>query len=205
MYGDTNGLMYGQASSGVALPVSNSIYGDYIANNKNAIDMALLNSLVGGVASIATGALTGGLAGGVMGLVGGGLNTIASFNIENAKQQDLLNQGLSLSQVPTEGLVGLINESRMRNYFFGYRECDLELIAKQFHLYGYAQNKLMQPSFKGRKYWNYLQTQDCHLKVPNCPKEHLQQLKQIFDSGVTVWHKANGEMIANYDIDKGEI
>ena len=39
MYGDTNGLMYGQASSGVALPISNSIYGDYLANNKNAIDI----------------------------------------------------------------------------------------------------------------------------------------------------------------------
>ena len=205
MYGDTNGLMYGQASSGVALPVSNSIYGDYIANNKNAIDMALLNSLVGGIGSVATGLLTGGLGGGLMGLVGGGLNTIGTFNAEMAKQQDLLNQGLSLSQVPTEGLVGLINESRMRNYFFGYRECDLEIIAKQFQLYGYAQNKLMQPSFKGRKYWNYLQTQDCHLKVPNCPKEHLQQLKQIFDSGVTVWHKASGDMFENTEKDNVEI
>ena len=205
LYGDTNGLMFGQVSSGVTLPVSSSIYGDYIANNKNAIDMALLNSLVGGVASVATGALTGGLAGGLLGLVGGGLNTIASFNNEKAKQQDLLNQGLSLSQVPTEGLIGLINESRMRNYFFGYRECDLELIAKQFHLYGYAQNKLMKPTFRGRKYWNYLQTKDCHLTVPNCPKEHLQTLKQIFDNGVTAHHWSAGEMFANYDKDNVEV
>ena len=205
LYGDTNGLMFGQVSSGVTLPVSNSIYGDYIANNKNTIDNALLNSILGGVVSAATGLATGGLAGGAIGLVSGGLSVTNTIVGEMAKQQDLLNQGLSLSQIPNEGMIGLINESLMRNYFFGYRECDLELIAKQFHLYGYAQNKLMQPSFKGRKYWNYLQTADCHLKVPNCPKEHLQQLKQIFDSGVTVWHKANGEMFENTDKDNVEI
>ena len=78
-------------------------------------------------------------------------------------------------------------------------------IALFFHQYGYAQNKLMQPSFKGRKYWNYLQTADCYLKVNNCPKEHLQQLKQIFDSGVTVWHWSNGEMFENTEKDNVEI
>ena len=59
--------------------------------------------------------------------------------------------------------------------------------------------------FNTAEYWNYLQTQDCHLKVPNCPKEHLQQLKQIFDNGVTVWHKASGEMFENMDKDNTEI
>ena len=63
----------------------------------------------------------------------------------------------------------------------------------------------MKPTYKGRKYWNYVQTRDCNLKVFDCPKEHLQQIKAIFDNGVTVWHANQGNIFDNLYKDNIEI
>ena len=52
---------------------------------------------------------------------------------------------------------------------------------------------------------NYLKTQDVRLKVPNAPKSHLNQLKTIFDNGVTVWHVENGNMFENTEKDNVEV
>ena len=84
-------------------------------------------------------------------------------------------------------------------------EQDMERIGLYFHQYGYAQNKIMSPTFTGRKYWNYLKTQDVRLKVANCPKSHLNQLKDIFNQGVTVWHVENGNMFENTEKDNVEL
>ena len=81
----------------------------------------------------------------------------------------------------------------------------MERLGHYFHLYGYAQNKMMTPSISNRKYWNYVKTDDVHLKVSNCPKEHLQTLKAMFDNGVTIWNMANGNLFENLDKDNTEI
>ena len=63
----------------------------------------------------------------------------------------------------------------------------------------------MTPPITGRKYWNYVKTNDVRLLIPNCPKEHLNTMKALFDNGVTVWHLENGEMFSNVDYDNVEV
>ena len=196
--GDDTGMVYNVVTSGNVLPTSNSAYLNYIANNQNQINAQYMTQMLSAGANALTTLNPMSLVGGVVGMA----NTAIT---ETAKQADLKGSGFTLNNVGNDTLYKMQQGDVLHIEVFSLKEKELEMIAKQFHLYGYAQNQLMQPTFKGRKYWNYLQTQDCHLKVPNCPKEHLQQLKQIFDSGCTVWHKANGDMFENTEKDNVEI
>lgn len=196
--GDSTGMVYNVVTSGNVLPTSNSAYLNYIANNQNQINAQYMTQMLSAGANVLTSMNPMALVSGVVGMA----NTAIT---ETAKQADLKGSGFTLNNVGNDTLYKMQQGDVLHLEVFSLKEKELEMIAKQFHLYGYAQNQLMQPTFKGRKYWNYLQTSDCHLKVHNCPKEHLQQLKEIFDNGVTVWHKANGEMFENTEKDNAEL
>ena len=193
--GDASGLRCGTLTSGVPVPTSTNAYTDYMANNRMSINANYITATAGFLAN--TLANPSSVIGGAVGM---GTNIYSQY----AKERDLARQ-FTYNAVNNDYVLNMANNQFVYIDEYRYSECKLERIAKHFHLYGYAQNKVMQPYFKGRKYWNYLQTQDCHLKVANCPKEHLQQLKQIFDEGFTVWHKANGDMFENMDRDNVEI
>ena len=193
--GDASGLRCGTLTSGVPVPTSTNAYTDYMANNRMSINANYITATAGFLAN--TLANPSSAIGGVVGLG-------TSFYSQYTKERDLARQN-TYNAVNNDYVLNMANNQFVYIDEYRYSECKLERIAKHFHLYGYAQNKVMKPSFRGRKYWNYLQTQDCHLTVPNCPKEHLQTLKQIFDNGVTAHHWASGEMFANYDKDNVEI
>ena len=189
--GDDNGISEKLTCGGLSVPVAKDTYLNYLYENKNQRELFQLNQLTNTITSLASGNI-----GGMMSVVNAELNRTAT-------ESDMKNIPPMISYGGNY-IEGLTRQEYLQLIPHRVNDDDMNKIALFFHQYGYAQNKLMQPSFKGRKYWNYLQTTDCHLKVPNCPKEHLQQLKEIFDNGVTVWHKANGEMFENIDKDNVE-
>ena len=66
-----------------------------------------------------------------------------------------------------------------------------------FNLYGYKVNEVKIPNFKTRTYWNYVQTADCNI-IASLNNEDVQELKDIFNSGITLWHTDD---IGNYLLD----
>lgn len=60
-------------------------------------------------------------------------------------------------------------------------------VDKYFDMFGYRVNEIKTPNTKTRKYWNYLETEKVNLEG-NIPQEALQELKQIYNSGITIWH-----------------
>ena len=190
--GDDNGISEKLTCGGLSVPVAKDTYLNYLYENKNQRELFQLNQLTNTITSLASGNI-----GGMMSVVNAELNRTAT-------ESDMKNIPPTISYGGNY-IEGLTRQEYLQLIPHRVNDDDMNKIALFFHQYGYAQNQLMQPSFKGRKYWNYLQTADCHLKVPNCPKEHLQQLKQIFDNGVTVWHKANGEMFENTEKDNVEL
>lgn len=72
-----------------------------------------------------------------------------------------------------------------------YTEC--QRIDRFFDMYGYAQNFIGYPYAWAttRSRWNYLQTSCINLKV-KAPAIYEEEIKAIFDSGVTLWHGADG-------------
>lgn len=65
----------------------------------------------------------------------------------------------------------------------------MKIIDDFFSMYGYKTNQLKIPNVTGRTNWNYVKTLNCNL-LGDIPQEDLQEIKNIFDSGVTFWHNA---------------
>ena len=55
-------------------------------------------------------------------------------------------------------------------------------------MYGYSTNTLKIPNLNNRPNWNYIKTIGINI-VADIPQEDLQTIKNIFDNGVTLWHK----------------
>lgn len=63
-----------------------------------------------------------------------------------------------------------------------------ERIDKFFDMYGYTTNEVKIPNLKNRPNWNYVKTIGANI-LGNIPQADLQIIKNIFDNGVTLWHK----------------
>ena len=59
-----------------------------------------------------------------------------------------------------------------------------------FTQYGYAFNTLKTISFKNRPNWDYIETRNIDISG-NVPQDDLQEIKAMFDNGVTFWHNPN--------------
>ena len=62
-----------------------------------------------------------------------------------------------------------------------------KIIDDFFSAYGYRVNEYKIPNITGRTNWNYVKTSSCNI-VGDIPQKDLQELKGIFDKGVTLWH-----------------
>ena len=81
----------------------------------------------------------------------------------------------------------------------------MERIGWFFHLYGYKQNKVMTPNTQSRKYYNFIKTVGVNISANNIPKNHYERLKEIFNSGTTIWHMSNGATVGDYSKDNVEV
>lgn len=191
--GLSQGKLFGSTTGGNSLPVISSAYTDYMNQNRYALKNDRIKTVVDGLTNLFTGNLMG---------VGQSL-----FDYGNSYQGEInaMNNGYSLTSSGSDSILDLSFMAGMTAYYQQPLEPYMEQLGHYFHLYGYAQNKVMTPSISNRKYWNYVKTSDVHLKVDKCPKEHLQALKAIFDNGVTVWNMANGNIFENINKDNVEV
>ena len=191
--GLSQGKLFGSTTGGNSLPVISSSYTDYMNQNRYSLKNDRMKTVVNGLTNLFTGNLMG---------VGQSL-----FDYGDSYQGEInaMNSGYSLSASGSDSILDLSFVTGMTAYYQQPLEEYMERLGHYFHLYGYAQNKMMTPNISNRKYWNYIKTADVHLKVDRCPKEHLQTLKAIFDNGATVWNMANGNMFEHLDKDNVEI
>ena len=62
--------------------------------------------------------------------------------------------------------------------------------------YGYATNRIKVPNLTGRRYWNFVKTENCTI-AGDMPASSKEAIARIFDGGITIWH--NLEQIGNYN------
>lgn len=53
--------------------------------------------------------------------------------------------------------------------------------------YGYKTNRVKLPNITGRRNWNFVKTVGCYIEA-DIPQEDLQEIKSLFDKGITFWH-----------------
>lgn len=61
------------------------------------------------------------------------------------------------------------------------------VIDQYFDMFGYKCLKVKTPNITGRANWNYVKTRNCNI-VGDIPQIDMQELKAIFNNGVTIWH-----------------
>lgn len=64
-----------------------------------------------------------------------------------------------------------------------------------FTMFGYKVNRVKIPNITGRRNWNYVKTVGCYIGG-NVPQGDLQEIKEMFNNGVTLWH--NPQTFADY-------
>lgn len=70
-----------------------------------------------------------------------------------------------------------------------------KLLMTIFLATGYKVNTVEIPQLITRENWNYIKTIDINI-TGSIPQEHLEKIKNIFNTGVTLWHNDN---VGNYN------
>lgn len=142
--------------------------------------------VVNAVGSVASQAFAGNVGGAVQGAVGA---VQQSINMIDALGQRGVNTGAS-------GDIMSITEKRAMPVFADVSptEAQCRYIDDYLDVYGYAINEIGKISsyMQNRSNWNYIQVANCNIKV-SAPNDDVNKLKQMFESGVTIWHTHFGD------------
>lgn len=146
--------------------------------------------VVNAVGSVASQTFAGNVGGAVQGAVS---SVQQSINMIDALGQRGVNTGAS-------GDIMSITEKRAMPVFADVSptEAQCRYIDDYLDVYGYAINEIGKIStyMKNRSNWNYIQVANCNIKV-SAPNDDVNTLKQMFESGVTIWHKSFGDYDQN--------
>ena len=100
-----------------------------------------------------------------------------------------------------------LNDKRIYLYEYGLAPQQKLKIRKFLKRYGYLVNDYLsktQIDIRSRKYWNFIKFTKCDIEGSTIPREHLEEMKEIFQSGITFWHVNNGVNIKDYSKDNIE-
>lgn len=156
---------------------------DYYTNwlTQNGANVA--TNLITGVVGTALGVATGGV-----GLVAGGLSAVGSITStisELRKAQTTPPQ--AHGDINTGDFQFAMQRSSISFYEMSIRPEYAKIIDNYFSMFGYKVNEVKLPNIKGRRYWNFVKTIGCYIDA-DIPQSDLQEIKNMFDTGFTIWH-----------------
>lgn len=182
------------------------------------------SSAIGAVASLFTGNALG-VANGAMGIVQSGINQhfnilsnnlansqlnernkLSNFEVSsmaNAKVTDLINTPNSIKTTGNDTLFNLVNSNRRVDIIeFGLDFRYKTRIYDYFVKYGYKINRWEYINVNTRKYFNFIKTNICNIVGNEIPHEYLEEIKDIFNRGLTIWHIDNGATVGDYSVEQ---
>lgn len=175
-----------------------------------------MGNMIGGVANLISlnlGGLANNIMGGMSAYANHGLNMqdiginqqankgnwqydIKTINAQVEKQAMIADTGALSSSNAT--LLGYGRQGQACFVRYSIKEEYAKKIDDYFTMFGYQTNEVKIPNTKGRKYWNYVKTININI-TGNIPPPDLDELKNIFDTGVTIWHDPT--QIYNYNLE----
>lgn len=131
-------------------------------------------------------------------------NKLSNFEVSsmaNAKTTDLLNTPNSIKTSGNDTLFNLVNSNRKIDIIefaldFRYKHRIYDYFVK----YGYKVNKWEKINVNSRRYFNFIKTNTCNVVGDEIPHEYLEEIKDIFNRGVTIWHVDNGANVGDYSV-----
>jgi hypothetical protein len=194
------------------IPIITDMLSAYIQGNRNSLQTQKDHIFFNGYMSVLGGALPlAGAVGGkdvlgqgqaMTGMLSGAANTVMSIQQINAKIKDINNTPPSIAKMGSNTSYTIGNN--FNGVFIIKKQIKAEYIKKLqdfFNLYGYKVNEVKLPNLHTRQNWNFVQTADCVL-TGNINNEDLNELKSVFNNGITLWHT---DQIGNYALENGVI
>lgn len=125
-----------------------------------------------------------------VGLVAGAA-MLGSAAVGAMKTQQQVAEAENLPPV-TNGTLGATAAFANRNldFYFETRQVNAQsakIIDDYFTQYGYASGQLMIPNRQARPYFTYIKTLQCNAHAISVPGEYMQQIVNIYNSGITFW------------------
>jgi hypothetical protein len=188
--GDSFGVLEsGLSNRALSLPISSSTYTDYMSQNQAQYRQALKNNaLENRVKFINPLAIPGAI-----------VDTYNTINSAIAQKKDLSNSPNILKDSGSDSLFFTkFNEKYLMHYRYSIKPEYKKVIGDYFSYYGYAQNKLINVSLRSRYFYNFIKTHQINLKSQTVPKAHLEKIKNIYNTGITLWH------VDRQDVELGE-
>jgi len=123
-----------------------------------------------------------------------------------ASKKDYLNTPRTMKTLGNDGMFNLMNtKGKLRLYEFNCSSEQQYRLDKYYKNYGYKINRYKKPQFNSKKYYNFIKTNNCNIDSSKIPLEHIRQLEQIFNSGLTFWHVQNGVEVGNYSVKNDDV
>lgn len=199
--GSSQGYMYGHTCTGLSFPVVSNAYTSFMHENQFNLKSQRYHNITNMISGIGSSLMNSDVSG-LISSVSSGLGTIGDYygTIAQAKLS-----GYQLSGEGSNALHDIQFLGGMQVYHQQYLDEYMKEIGFYFHRFGYAQNKILTPDIKSRKYFNYLKG-EIVIHGTNVPPEYLSELTRQFNEGATVWHmNVNGNYIGNYEPDNVEV
>ena len=209
--GITNNMTY-------QLPVTSTAYSQFYANSMSTFNTNVSNSLIENDMTLRQNTNTATLnakqsefnsaLSGIASLLTGNLGGAVSNGVSLIQQQEKL-----------DNLINNLNEQNRfkENEIISTKNAKIDVIKysitpqykkrinNYFKRYGYAFNDYAIPDIYSRHDYNFLKCNVCHLISETIPREHQEEIKQIFESGITLWHLENGVTPLDYSVSNNPV
>ena len=160
-----------QQGSNLALQTATSVGSSVLG----MIGGATSGTLNGAISSVGGGALN------IMSTIGNTMQRIREAELVPAQTRGNINSGdVNFS----------IGKSGFTIYDMNIKAEYARQIDDYFSMFGYKTNRVKVPNVTGRYNWNYVKTVGCYIEA-DIPQDDLQEIKNMFDNGLTIWHRAN--------------
>ena len=131
------------------------------------------------------------------------INTMAQ-----AKITDMINTPNSIKTAGNDTLFNLFNSKQKIDIIkYEPKAKTKRRISQFFERYGYKYNEYGKLSnyINNRKFYNFVKTNSCNIATAKVPLIHLEEIKEIFNRGVTIWHIDEGAEPLNYNVNNMEV
>ena len=195
-----------QGNTNIELPFVTNTFSAYMSANQNSIsnqyktierneNMSIVKNAVSTTSSLIGSVMTGNVGGFIQGTVNSGMNLaetkLNSYN-QRANIDNALKDVANRPNVAHGSFIGngniLANKLGFTMQLITVTEENIKMIDNYFDLFGYKVNRIGTPNLNSRPYFNYVKTNGCNLVAP-IPCEAINVIKNVFDNGITLWHK----------------
>lgn len=161
---------------------------DYYTNwlTQNGVNVAsqLTTGVFGGLMGAGLGIATGNPAG----VMNGGVSTLGAVTSTLGQvQQAKTTPPQAHGDINTGDVIFAYAKNTITFYQMSIRPEMARIVDNYFSMFGYKVNRVKTPNVNGRYNWNYVKTVGCYIEA-DIPQDDLQQIKNMFDAGITIWH-----------------